>query len=64
MTDVKRKRKPVMSFQVDDELRSQLKDWANKNGNMSESAAIRFMLLDFLRRNVILSNDESDEKQS
>lgn len=64
MTDVKRKRKPVMSFQVEDELRARLKDWAEKNGNMSESAAIRFMLLDFLRRNVIKSNDEGDEKQS
>lgn len=60
---MKGKRKPVMSFSCPPELRAKIKEYAKENG-LNESAAVRFMVIAFLRGDVILSNDSNDKSKS
>jgi hypothetical protein len=63
VTQVLKKRKPVIGVQVDEDLREKIRAYAHDN-RMTESGAMRFMVVDFLRRNVNLSNVEGEQDQS
>lgn len=60
METQKKKRKPTMSFQVDDELRSKIEAYA-KARRLGLSAAIRLLILECLPNGVIISKVDNDK---